>query len=196
MINLNFGDYFTKNIYANRGMTLEEDINLTNDYYNSLNIALVYKKPTPIKVVQVEYPKNKIKEAYFNEPSTLDYNGIYKGKYIEFNAKETTSKTSFPLSNIHKHQMKHIERVLYFGGVSFLIVRFVPLNLTYFLLGEDIITFEEKYHRKSIPLDFFKKYGFLIDLKYSPRLDYIKILDIVLKRGVKKNEIEEEKEKD
>ena len=196
MINLNFGDYFTKNIYANRGMTLEEDINLTNDYYNSLNIALVYKKPTPIKVVQVEYPKNKIKEAYFNEPSTLDYNGIYKGKYIEFDAKETTSKTSFPLSNIHKHQMKHIERVLYFGGVSFLIVRFVPLNLTYFLLGEDIITFEEKYHRKSIPLDFFKKYGFLIDLKYSPRLDYIKILDIVLKRGVKKNEIEEEKEKD
>ena len=196
MINLNFGDYFTKNIYANRGMTLEEDINLTNDYYNSLNIALVYKKPTPIKVVQVEYPKNKIKEAYFNEPSTLDYNGIYKGKYIEFDAKETTSKTSFPLSNIHKHQMKHIERVLYFGGVSFLIVRFVPLNLTYFLLGEDIITFEEKYHRKSIPLDFFKKYGFLIDLKYSPRLDYIKILDIVLKRGVEKNEIEEEKEKD
>lgn len=196
MINLNFGDYFTKNIYANRGMTLEEDINLTNDYYNSLNIALVYKKPTPIKVVQVEYPKNKIKEAYFNEPSTLDYNGIYKGKYIEFDAKETTSKTSFPLSNIHNHQMKHIERVLYFGGVSFLIVRFVPLNLTYFLLGEDIITFEEKYHRKSIPLDFFKKYGFLIDLKYSPRLDYIKILDIVLKRGVKKNEIEEEKEKD
>ncbi len=193
---MNFGDYFTKNIYANRGMTLEEDINLTNDYYNSLNIALVYKKPTPIKVVQVEYPKNKIKEAYFNEPSTLDYNGIYKGKYIEFDAKETTSKTSFPLSNIHKHQMKHIERVLYFGGVSFLIVRFVPLNLTYFLLGEDIITFEEKYHRKSIPLDFFKKYGFLIDLKYSPRLDYIKILDIVLKRGVKKNEIEEEKEKD
>lgn len=193
---MNFGDYFTKNIYANRGMTLEEDINLTNDYYNSLNIALVYKKPTPIKVVQVEYPKNKIKEAYFNEPSTLDYNGIYKGKYIEFDAKETTSKTSFPLSNIHNHQMKHIERVLYFGGVSFLIVRFVPLNLTYFLLGEDIITFEEKYHRKSIPLDFFKKYGFLIDLKYSPRLDYIKILDIVLKRGVKKNEIEEEKEKD
>ena len=193
---MNFGDYFTKNIYANRGMTLEEDINLTNDYYNSLNIALVYKKPTPIKVVQVEYPKNKIKEAYFNEPSTLDYNGIYKGKYIEFDAKETTSKTSFPLSNIHKHQMKHIERVLYFGGVSFLIVRFVPLNLTYFLLGEDIITFEEKYHRKSIPLDFFKKYGFLIDLKYSPRLDYIKILDIVLKRGVEKNEIEEEKEKD
>ena len=190
---MSFGDYFNKNIYANRGMTLEEDINLTNDYYNSLNIALVYKKPTPIQVVKVEYPKNKIKEAYFSEPSTLDYNGIYQGKYIEFDAKEIKSKTSFPLSNIHKHQMKHIERVLHFGGISFLIVRFVSLNLTYLLLGNDIVSFEEKYHRKSIPLDFFKEHGFLIDLKYSPRLDYIKILDIVLKRGVKN---EREKEKD
>ena len=41
-------------------MTLESDINQTNEYYNLHNIALVYKKPTPIKVVQVEYPKNRI----------------------------------------------------------------------------------------------------------------------------------------
>ena len=73
-------------------MTLEDDINKTNEYYNLQNIALVYKKPTPIQVVQVEYPKNRIREAYFHEPSTLDYNGIYLGKYLEFDAKETQSK--------------------------------------------------------------------------------------------------------
>ena len=53
-----------------------------------------------------------IKEAYFNEPSTLDYTGIYKNKYIEFDAKETKSKTSFPLSNIHSHQLEHIKKGL------------------------------------------------------------------------------------
>ena len=161
-------------------MTLEDDINKTNEYYDSRNIALVYKKPTPIQVVNVEYPKNRIREAYFHEPSTLDYTGIYKGKYLEFDAKETQSKTSFPLSNIHVHQMKHMEKVVHFGGIAFLIVRFSSLNLTYLILGEDVIQFEQVYKRKSIPIDFFKKYGYFIELKYSPRLDYIKIVDRII----------------
>ncbi len=169
--------YFNKNNYANRGMVLEHDINETNEYYLIHNIALIYKKPTPIKVVQVEYPKNMIKEAYFNEPSTLDYNGIYKEKYLEFDAKETASKTSFPISNIHKHQLEHIKRVLYFGGIAFLIVRFTSLNETYILLGNDLITFINSSKRKSIPLTYFKQKGFLVELKYTPRLDYIKIID-------------------
>lgn len=169
--------YFNKNNYANRGMVLEHDINETNEYYLIHNVALIYKKPTPIKVVQVEYPKNMIKEAYFNEPSTLDYNGIYKEKYLEFDAKETANKTSFPISNIHKHQLEHIKRVLYFGGIAFLIVRFTSLNETYILLGNDLITFINSSKRKSIPLTYFKQKGFLVELKYTPRLDYIKIID-------------------
>ena len=71
-----------------------------------------------------------VKEAYFDEASTLDYNGIYMGKYIEFDAKETQSKTSFPLANIHAHQLEHIRKVLYFKGIAFLIVRFVNLDKT------------------------------------------------------------------
>ena len=181
------GKYFKENTYANRGMILESDINETNKYYLLHNIALIYKKPTPIKVVKVEYPKNIIKEAYFNEPSTLyltltlssraSYNGVYKGRYIEFDAKETKSKTSFPISNIHKHQIEHIKKVLYFGGIPFLIVRFTLINKTYILLGRDLIDFINNYDRKSIPLKYFEQYGFLLELKYTPRLDYIQIID-------------------
>jgi recombination protein U len=80
--------------YGNRGMTLESDINSSNKYYLDNDIALIYKKPTPIKVVKVNYIKNKITEGYYEVPSTTDYNGIYKGKYIDFEAKETKSKTS------------------------------------------------------------------------------------------------------
>ena len=161
-------------------MTLEDDINQTNTYYKLHNIALVYKKPTPIRVVQVEYPKNRIREAYFNEPSTLDYTGIYQGKYLEFDAKETQNKTSFPLSNIHNHQLEHIKGVLEHGGIAYLIVRFSALNKSYLLFGSDLISFIENNERKSIPLIFFETNGYFIEMKYAPRLDYIKIMDKIL----------------
>lgn len=173
--------YFKQNNYANRGMILESDLNETNKYYLSHNIAIIYKKPTPIKVVNVEYPQNIIKEAYFSEPSTLDYIGIYKEKYIEFDAKETKSKTSFPISNIHKHQLEHMEKILSFGGITFLIVRFTSLNETYLLLGKDILDFISTNKRKSIPISYFKDKGYFIEFKYTPRLDYIKIIDKILR---------------
>ena len=100
--------------HKNRGMTLESEINSSNEYYREINKAYIYKKPTPLKIVKVDYPsRNKavVKEAYFTEPSTTDYNGLYKGKYIDFEAKETKSKTAFSLTNIHKHQIKHLSDI-------------------------------------------------------------------------------------
>ena len=97
--------------YKNLGMNLESDINNTNLYYIEKEKAYIYKKPTPIKLVKVDYKKGKIEEAYFEKPSTTDYNGIYKGKYIDFEAKETTNKNGFPLNNIHKHQINHIRNI-------------------------------------------------------------------------------------
>ena len=63
---------------SNRGMDLEFDINRSNQYYLANEIAVVHKKPTPIQVVKVDYPKRssaKIVEAYYKIPSTTDYNG-------------------------------------------------------------------------------------------------------------------------
>ena len=176
--------YRTKQIvnYANRGMILEDDINLTNKYYLENDIALIYKKPTPIKITKVDYRQSKINEAYFEAPSTLDYNGLYKGKYIDFEAKETTSSTSFPLKNIHPHQIEHLKKVDKHGGIAFLIIRFTKLNLTYFLSYED---FEKciSNGKKSIALDQLKKYGYLIKDKYNPRVDYIEIIDNYFLKG-------------
>ena len=121
--------------YANRGMKLEDDLNITNNYYRDMDVAYIYKKPTPIKITKVNYPsrdKAMIKEAFFDTPSTTDYNGIYKGKYVDFEAKETNSLTSFPLNNIHKHQIIHLNNIARHGGIAFIIVRFTMLNETYF----------------------------------------------------------------
>lgn len=163
--------------FANRGMGLENDINLANEYYRINDIAYIYKKPTPIKLVNVDYKQGIIKEAYFETPSTTDYNGIYNGRYIDFEAKETTSKTSFSLSNIHKHQINHLINVKNKGAISFIIVRFTILDETYYLSTEHLESFIKSNERKSIPIDFFREYGTIIKIKYSPRIDYIKIID-------------------
>ena len=168
--------------YGNRGMGLEEDLNLTNQYYVDKGIAFIYKKPTPIQVTKVDYKNNSIiiKEAYFKEPSTTDYNGLYKGMYIDFEAKETTSKTSFPLANIHKHQINHIKNIANNGGIVFLIVRFVSLDKNFILMGKDFIDFLNNNDRKSIPLDYFEEKGSIVDISYMPRLDYLKVIDKIL----------------
>ena len=169
-----------KSSYANRGMILEDDINITNKYYLDSNIAIIYKKPTPVKITKYSYNKAKISEAFFETQSTLDYNGLYKGKYIEFDAKETKSKTSFPLSNIHKHQLEHIKKIIEHKGIVFLIVKFSLLDKIFVLMGSDLIDFMNTYDRKSIPLAYFLDRGYLVELKYSPRLDYIKVIDKIL----------------
>lgn len=169
--------------YDNRGMSLESDINITNDFYISYDKAYIYKKPTPIKVTKVDYPSRKdaiIKEAFYTTPSTTDYNGIYKGYYIDFEAKETKCKTSFSLSNIHKHQINHLKNIYRHNGISFIIVRFSLLNETYLLMTKDLLNYIDKNIRKSIPLSYFKEYGHLIKDSYQPRIDYLKIIDKIL----------------
>ena len=165
--------------YKNRGMDLESDLNQSNTYYIDNDIAYIYKKPTPIQVSKVEFINKGaiIKEAFYKEPSTTDYNGIYKGHYIDFEAKETKNKTSFPLANIHLHQYKHLENIERHGGIGFIIVRFTLLDETYLLKASDLFYFTNNNKRKSIPLTFFKKRCFLIKEGYNPRLDYLKIVD-------------------
>ena len=167
--------------YKNRGMSLESLINSANDYYLENDIAVIYKKPTPIGLVDVDYKKGEIKSAYFSSKSTLDYNGVYKGRYLDFDAKESHSKTSFPLSNISMHQIEHIKRVIKHGGISFLIVSIC--GFYYLLKGEDLLTFILNNKRKSIPLDYFKNNCQVIEEKIRPRLDYIKVIDKIYIEG-------------
>ena len=164
--------------FANRGMTLEYDVNITNDYYKDKNIALVHKRPTPIKVIDVRYNNNdhEITKAYFEKESTTDYNGIYKGKYLDFEVKEVNGR-SFPLSNIHKHQLNHIYNVIEHGGISFIIVRFKKINETYYLDGNKLKDYLENNSKSSIPLEIFIKDGFLIKENYNIRVNYIEIID-------------------
>lgn len=172
-------------LYGNRGMGLEDDLNITNKYYLDTDKAVIYKKPTPITINKVDYKSRidaVIKEAHFKIPSTTDYNGIYRGKYIDFEAKET-KLLSFPLANIHKHQIDHLIKIVKHGGIGFIIVRFIKVNETYLLESEKLNEFISLNSRKSIPIEYFKNNGYLIQEKFTPRLDYLRIIDEIYFKG-------------
>lgn len=150
---------------SNRGMSLEDDINLSSDTYISEERAVIHKKPTPITIVNVDYPKRsaaKITEAYFKLPSTTDYNGIYNGKYIDFEAKECNSKTSFPYSYIHEHQIRHLKQVLKQGAIAFIIIRMNAYETDYLIKASEFIDYYENSDRKSIPYEWIDEKGYKI----------------------------------
>lgn len=171
--------------YSNRGMGLEDEINVTNEQYRLNDVAYIYKKPTPITISKVEFNLKKepiIKEGFYKTPSTTDYNGIYNGKYIDFEAKETKNK-SFPLLNIHDHQIKHLQNISRHGGIAFLIVKFTNENKIFLLEEKNLTFFLNEYNRKSIPIDFFINKGYLIKEKFNPRIDYLEVIKNIYFKG-------------
>ncbi|MGT2934058.1 Holliday junction resolvase RecU [Streptococcus catagoni] len=171
----------TKVDFANRGMSFEAAINATNDYYLSRKIAVIHKKPTPIQIVKVDYPKRsraKIVEAYFRQASTTDYSGVYKGYYIDFEAKETRQKTAMPMKNFHSHQIEHMASVVEQKGICFVLLHFSTLKETYYLPAEALIEFYQiDMGNKSMPLDYIRKNGFEILIGAYPQVPYLDIIE-------------------
>lgn len=162
---------------GNRGMDFEADINQSNEYYLEKDLCLISKRPTPIRVVKVDYTHGpKITQAYFEMQSTTDYNGVYEGRYLDFEAKSTISKTSFPLNNIPPQQIKHLQGVLRHGGIAFFLINCVTLGETYLLPAAYIIDFYQKKPRKSIPIADIKSNGYLVKEGYRPRYDYLPLV--------------------
>ena len=175
---------FSSNIeYGGRGMSLEKDIEQSNTFYLKSGIAVIHKKPTPVQIVNVHYPKRSkavINEAYFRTPSTTDYNGVYNGYYIDFEAKETKNKTSFPLNNIHAHQVEHMKNTYLQKGIVFLMICFKTLDEVYILPYSKFEFFWERYTqeiKKSITVEEIRKNGYHIPYQYQPRLNYLKAVD-------------------
>lgn len=169
--------------YGKRGMSFETDLQKSNEYYLATEQAVIHKKPTPVQIVKVNYPKRQaavITEAYFRTPSTTDFNGIFKGQYIDFEAKEITNTNLFPLQNLHEHQVKHMSQVEKQGGIAFLLIKFTRLNEIYLLPNEKLSKFWQQYKqgtRRSIKKTEFAEFGFPIPEGAYPRIDYLKIVE-------------------
>lgn len=130
----------TWNTRGLRGSTLEDAINRSNEQYAQKGLALIQKIPTPITPTKIDKHTRQITLAYFDQKSTVDYIGAVQGIPVCFDAKECTVRT-FPLANIHEHQMKFMEQFEKQGGISFLLIFFSSEDVCYYMTFRELEKF-------------------------------------------------------
>ena len=123
-----------------RGSALEDMVNRTNERYREKGLALIQKIPTPITPVKMDKEHRQITLAYFEQRSTVDYIGAVQGIPVCFDAKECVADT-FPLHNVHEHQMKFMGEYERQGGISFLLIYYSGRNSLYYMRFEEILKF-------------------------------------------------------
>ncbi len=141
-------------ILKNKGLYLESVINYTLEKYSNDSLAYFYKIPLNSTLISVD---NNILKSKLTKNIFCDYIGIYKGAYIEFEAKET-ELDYFNLSNIKKSQFEKLEIVSKNSGVSFIVVYFHKYDKYYGLSWSSLLNF----NTKKISFDWFERNGFEI----------------------------------
>lgn len=138
-----------------RGSTLEDLINYTIEIYRERKLAVLQKVPTPITPIEIDKSTRHITLAYFDQKSTVDYLGAVQGIPVCFDAKECAFMT-FPLANIHEHQVKFMTEFEEQGGISFLILYFSQNRTYYYMRLSELLVFwnrREAGGRKSFTYD-------------------------------------------
>lgn len=126
-----------------RGSTLEDLINRTNEKYRENHLALIQKIPTPITPINIDKESRHITLAYFEQKSTVDYIGAVQGIPVCFDAKECNTDT-FPLANIHEHQVEFMRQFEEQDGIAFLLISFTHRDELYYLRFADLLRFWER----------------------------------------------------
>lgn len=159
-----------------RGSSLEDLINHTNELYRQKQLAVIQKIPTPITPIEIDKESHHITLAYFDQKSTVDYIGVVQGIPVCFDAKECHELT-FPLANIHEHQIRFMQDFEKQDGVAFFLISFTKLSKYYYLTLHDAMKFWERMEnggRKSFRIEELTEEFFFEDRRiYLPYLDMI-----------------------
>lgn len=138
-----------------RGSSLEECVNHTNDVLRQDGLALIQKIPTPITPIDIDKETRHITLAYFEKKSTIDYIGAVQGIPVCFDAKEC-NVDSFPMHNIHEHQMTFMEDFEKQDGISFFLIYFSHREIYYYMRFEEALHFWNRGRsggRKSVRIE-------------------------------------------
>ncbi|MGY6171987.1 Holliday junction resolvase RecU [Candidatus Mycoplasma pogonae] len=163
----------------NRGMLLEKIINNSIHFYEKNNLAVFHKKNIDIVFQSVKKDNKdtkikKLENAFLSKKSTVDYYGIYKGKFIAFEAKSVEGN-NLPLANIASHQLQYLRKIKMHLGYAFLIIYFKTHDKFYLLDINAIDSTDQK--RKSLSLNEVAEYGIELELVYPGILDFVNFLD-------------------
>ncbi len=163
-----------------RGSTLEELVNRTNEHYREKGLALIQKIPTPITPVRMDKESRHITLAYFEQRSTVDYIGAVQGVPVCFDAKECSADT-FPLANIHPHQVAFMKDFEKQGGAAFFLIYFSHTDDFYYLTLSQLLVFwarmeeggRKSFRREELDVSYYlpKKNGILVPYLYGLQRD-------------------------
>lgn len=164
-----------------RGSQFEEMINISNEKYRELRMALIQKIPTPIKPVEIDNDRH-ITLAYFEQKSTVDYIGVVQTYPVCFDAKEV-SKDSFPIANIHEHQYMFMKEFEEQGGIAFLLINYLHEDKIYYMRFAELDKFYKRAKeggRKSFTIDELSQ-DYFVGGKFGVPLHYLEGLNKDLK---------------
>jgi recombination protein U len=149
-----------------------------NDLENRIKKAnLKYRKARKAVIQKLEVPVRMTTHGLVATLSTVDFYGVYLsalsknkkkkvGVPIAFEAKETESKTSFPLVNIHQHQLEYLKIWNDVGGTGFFLIHFKNVHEDQaFVTPVELVDkyWQDPDGRKSIPLADFDP-AWLLDI--------------------------------
>lgn len=166
-----------------RGSTLEDMINHSNEVYREKKLALIQKIPTPITPITIDKATRHITLAYFDQKSTVDYIGTVQGIPVCFDAKECAVKT-FPLQNVHEHQILFMKEFEEQGGIAFVILHYTSLDEIYYLPFADLYRFWQRMQqggRKSFTYEEIDK-AFIIRHQKDVLVHYLDAIQRDLNR--------------
>ncbi len=149
-----------------RGSHIEEFVIRSNEQNRQMGLALIQKIPTPITPIKFDKETRHITLAYFDQKSTVDYIGAVQGIPVCFDAKECKTDT-FPLANIHEHQIKFMTDFEAQRGIAFFLIYFAKRELFYYLTFRKFLEFKERadkgglkrFRFDELPDDFILKKG-------------------------------------
>lgn len=162
---------------ANRGQAFEQLLNFTNLQYEKAGVALIHKRPTPMKLLR---PQGFHFLATFEKKSTVDYDGVYRGRAIYFEAKSTREESRFDLKQIEPHQIEHLEKAEKLGGICFFLIEFAKSQEVFFVplsTMRHYLLHAKNGGRKSIPKEDFDYYAYSVEKTKRAALDYLIYVD-------------------
>lgn len=165
--------------HKNKGMLLEQLINITILDAIKKDIAIFHKLNVPVNISKIRKNGSSIlvEKAYIEKKSTTDYYGIFRGVFVTFEAK-STHESSMPFSNIKKHQWDYIDKIVKHGGIAFFVFGYMNEN-RYFIIDTSIL---QNINSRSISIDEASKFGYELDLEYPGKLSIFKFLEEKIKK--------------
>ncbi|WP_120161599.1 Holliday junction resolvase RecU [Mycoplasmopsis bovirhinis] len=150
----------------NRGMFLEKIINQTINYYWENNYAFINKKNLDISLKKIASKDKKIivDQGIISKKSTVDYIGMYQGRFVCFEAK-SCNEDRFDLNNLKPHQLNYLKLIKLHGGLAFVILFFSNHNLFLKVDIEYLCELLEK-KQKSIKMQEIKRNSKILNLEF------------------------------